>query len=51
MNRLVALVAARTGQPHARIHADARRAVPGPPSAAASADVLTRRRDYLLTLG
>ncbi|MFL6139891.1 MAG: DEAD/DEAH box helicase [Frankiaceae bacterium] len=50
INRLVAAVAARTGAPHARVHAEVRRAVPGPPSAAAPLDVLVRRRDHLLAL-
>ena len=34
--------------PHGQIHAETRRAVPGPASAAASADVLERRRDHLM---
>jgi superfamily II DNA or RNA helicase len=50
VNRLVGVLAARHGSPHARIHADLRRAVPGPPSAAASADILERRRDHLMEL-
>lgn len=48
LNGLVAQLAARTGQPHAKVHAIARRAVPGPPSAAASLELLTARRDHLL---
>ncbi len=40
VNRLVSVVAARAGQPHAQIHAQLRRAVPGPPSASASAELL-----------
>ncbi|MDQ1723262.1 MAG: hypothetical protein QOG52_290 [Frankiaceae bacterium] len=48
INRLVAQVAARSSAPHATVHALLRRAVPGPPSAAAPMDVLERRRDHLL---
>ncbi len=50
VNRLVGLVAARTGRPHGQIHSELRRAVPGPASAAAGADVLERRRDHLMQL-
>jgi len=50
VNRLVGQVAARTGTPHAQVHGQVRRAVPGPPSAAAGAEVLERRRDHLLGL-
>ena len=48
VNQLVGRLAARTGAPHATVHAEIRRAVPGPPSAAASAELLERRRDHLL---
>jgi superfamily II DNA or RNA helicase len=48
VNRLVGLLAARSGVPHSRIHAELRRAVPGPASAAASAELLERRRDHLM---
>jgi hypothetical protein len=48
VNGLVAQVAARTGQPHAKVHAMVRLAVPGPPSAAATVEVLEARRDRLL---
>lgn len=48
VNQLVSQLAARTGEPHAAIHAQVRRAVPGPPSAAANTDLLQRRRDHLL---
>jgi uncharacterized small protein (DUF1192 family) len=48
INRLVAQVAARTSTPHGTVHALLRRAVPGPPSAAAPMDVLQKRRDHLL---
>jgi superfamily II DNA or RNA helicase len=50
VNQLVGRVAARTGSPHAKVHAQLRRAVPGPASAAADVDVLSRRRDHLLGL-
>lgn len=50
VNRLVGVLAARQGTPHAQIHAQLRKVVPGPPSAAASADVLGRRRDHLMQL-
>jgi superfamily II DNA or RNA helicase len=48
VNQLVGRVAARTGAPHAKVHSQIRRAVPGPPSAAAAAELLERRRDHLL---
>jgi superfamily II DNA or RNA helicase len=48
VNSLVAQVAARTGSPHAAVHMRLRVAVPGPPSASATVDVLARRRDHLL---
>jgi superfamily II DNA or RNA helicase len=50
VNQLVARVAARTGQPHATVHTQVRRAVPGPASAAADPELLTARRDHLLGL-
>jgi hypothetical protein len=50
INRLVGLLAARTGTPHATVHAQLRRAVPGPASAAASAELLEQRRDHLMAL-
>ena len=50
VNQLVSRVAARTGTPHAKIHAAVRRAVPGPASAAAGPELLERRRDHLLGL-
>jgi superfamily II DNA or RNA helicase len=49
VNQLVARVAARTGAPHARVHSQLRREVPGPASAAAGPDVLEARRDHLLS--
>jgi hypothetical protein len=48
VNRLVGVVAARQGTPHAQIHALLRRVVPGPASAAAGVEVLEQRRDHLL---
>lgn len=45
---LAGQVAARTGRTHAQVHVESRRAVPGPASASASADVLRERRDWLL---
>jgi superfamily II DNA or RNA helicase len=50
VNRLVGVVAARQGRPHGQIHAELRRAVPGPASAAAGTEVLGRRRDHLMAL-
>ena len=48
INSLVAQVAARSGRGHAQVHGEVRRAVPGPRTASASAEVLLARRDYLL---
>jgi superfamily II DNA or RNA helicase len=50
VNRLVGLLAARTGTPHGQIHAQLRRAVAGPASAAAGVEVLEGRRDHLMEL-
>lgn len=50
LNRMVAVLSARTATPHGRIHADLRRAVPGPASAAAGLDVLAARRDRLMEM-
>jgi superfamily II DNA or RNA helicase len=50
INRLVGIVAAREGRPHAMVHAETRRAVPGPPSAAAGVEVLELRREHLMRL-
>jgi superfamily II DNA or RNA helicase len=50
VNALVARLAARSGQPHGTVHAQIRAAVPGPPSASASATLLAARRDHLLGL-
>ncbi len=48
VNSLVGQLAARTGAPHGVLHGRLRKAVPGPPSAAATVDVLEARRDWLL---
>ena len=48
VNALVARVAAATGMPHAVVHSQVRRAVPGPASSAATSELLARRRDHLL---
>ena len=48
INSLVGQLAARTGAPHGVVHGRVRKAVPGPPSAAAPVDVLASRRDWLL---
>lgn len=50
VNQLVGRIAARTGQDHAAVHAQVRRAVPGPASARAGAELLESRRDHLLGL-
>jgi hypothetical protein len=50
VNRMVSVLAARKGVPHRQIHAELRRAVPGPASAAADIETLERRRDYLMGL-
>jgi superfamily II DNA or RNA helicase len=50
VNRLVGVLAARTGSSHAQLHAELRRAIPGPASAAADAELLERRRDHLMQL-
>ncbi len=48
INSLVGQLAARSGAPHGVVHARVRKAVPGPPSAAAPVEVLNERRDWLL---
>ena len=48
VNSLVARVAAASGTPHGVVHAQVRRAVPGPASANATAELLAKRRDHLL---
>jgi superfamily II DNA or RNA helicase len=50
VNALVGQVAARSGCGFATVHGRLRAAVPGPPSAAAGAEVLARRRDHLISL-
>lgn len=47
---LVNRVAARTARPHASVHSQVRKKVPGPPSKSATVEQLEARRDYLLTL-
>jgi superfamily II DNA or RNA helicase len=47
LNRLVSLLAARTGSTHGRVHLQIRRAVPGPPSATADPQILAARCDYV----
>ena len=48
VNALVARVAAASGMPHAMVHAQVRNSVPGPPSSAATSELLARRRDHLM---
>jgi superfamily II DNA or RNA helicase len=48
ISSMVGQLAARTGDPHAAVHAQVRAAVPGPPSATAAETVLAARRDWLL---
>lgn len=48
ISALVSKLALRTGQSHAEVHILLRREVPGPGSAQAGVDTLTRRRDWLL---
>ena len=50
VNRLVSVLAARTGTPHGSLHAKLRAAVPGPPSASASVELLEARREHLMAL-
>jgi len=50
VNRLVSVLAARRGTPHAGIHTQLRAAVPGPASASASLELLEARRAYLMSL-
>jgi superfamily II DNA or RNA helicase len=47
---LVGRVAAGRQMPHASVYSRLRAAVPGPPSASASVDVLRARRDHLLSM-
>lgn len=48
INVLVNRLSMRTGRPHADIHVQTRKAVPGPSSADAGIEVLRGRRDWLL---
>jgi superfamily II DNA or RNA helicase len=50
LNRMVSVLAARRGTPHAQIHAELRRLVPGPASAMASSEVLAQRWERLMEL-
>ncbi|HEX4729561.1 MAG TPA: DEAD/DEAH box helicase family protein, partial [Jatrophihabitans sp.] len=50
VNRLVAVLAARTGTPHGSLHARLRAAVPGPASASASVELLEARREHLMAM-
>ena len=50
VNRLVAVLAARTGTPHGSLHAKLRAAVPGPASASASVELLEARREHLMAM-
>jgi hypothetical protein len=47
VNKMVSVVAARTGASHGHVHSQLRRLVPGPASAAASTEILAKRRDQL----
>lgn len=48
INSLVSRYALRSGKPHAQIHAQLRKAVPGPASASASLPLLEQRRNHLM---
>jgi superfamily II DNA or RNA helicase len=50
VNRLIAVLSARSGAPHGVLHAQLRAAVPGPASASASAELLEARREHLMGL-
>jgi superfamily II DNA or RNA helicase len=50
VNRLVAVLAARTGTPHGQLHARLRTAVPGPPTSAAPVELLEARREHLMAM-
>lgn len=47
INRQIARIAATTGHPHAQVHNEVRRAVPGVATAQAAPDVLQRRLEWL----
>jgi superfamily II DNA or RNA helicase len=49
INNLVTRVTHKSGQTHAQVHGAVRKAVPGPPSATATLDKLTARRDWLMS--
>lgn len=48
ISTLVSQLAGRTGRSHAEVHVLLRREIPGPGSAQAGVETLTRRRDWLL---
>jgi superfamily II DNA or RNA helicase len=50
VNRLISVLSARTGKPHGVLHAELRSAVPGPPSASASIELLEARRERLMAM-
>jgi superfamily II DNA or RNA helicase len=50
VNRLVSVLAARSGRTHGSVHAQLRAAVPGAASASASVDLLEARREHLMGL-
>jgi superfamily II DNA or RNA helicase len=50
VNRLVSVLASRSGAPHGTVHAQLRTAVPGPASASASVELLEARREHLMGL-
>ncbi|MFL6162340.1 MAG: DEAD/DEAH box helicase [Jatrophihabitantaceae bacterium] len=50
VNRLVAVLAARTGTPHGQLHARLRAEVPGPPTSTAPVELLEARRERLMAL-
>ncbi|HVE98184.1 MAG TPA: ATP-dependent helicase, partial [Mycobacteriales bacterium] len=47
LNLLVNAITIRTGRPHAQVHADLRRACPGPPTAQATVEQLRARIEHL----
>lgn len=48
INKTVSRIALKNNQSHARIHSSARKAVPGPPTATASLDILNQRLEWLM---
>lgn len=49
VHKLVSRYAHRSGIQHATVHSNVRKAVPGPPSAQATGEILMARRDWLLS--